>query len=301
MILNDLATADEAQALCQQESPPASLMEADSQAEFDFLTRYLEFVSPVEVLWTGLTIADATGGGRAAFRRDGTELAQSSFAGNTTGGVAPYIANEPDGSGTTCVLHVVRTGSEPVGGYRDVLCSRVRRFVCERADFDPNVPPTDSVTPVPDLTFDADGYAVDPNTGTGKFRLFDGSRLNHSAAEMACSADVAGGHLAYPVTAAERDFLQTYVNTESAAQVLWIGGVINDPASQDFTFTSGAAPGAFSYDSGTKTFKTLPSGAFESGQPDLATRACLLHVGASGGWRDIECDKLRAYICQRPE
>lgn len=300
MIFNSMVSAADAQILCQAESPEASLMVADSQEEFDFLVRYLEFASPVEVLWTGLVVQDDTATGtRFAAMRDQTRLSADNFASNVSGGAYPYIDNEPDGAGTTCILHVVRTGSTAVGGYRDIECDRPRRFVCERADFDPKVPATAAVTPVPTLTFDNDGYVIDPATGNGVYKLVDGERRSHSGAEAFCASDVPGGHLAYPLTADERDFLQTYLNARSAAQVLWIGGVVNDPAVGDFTFTSGVAPGSFSYDAAAKTFKAIPDGAFESDEPNEVGRACLLHVVSAGAWRDIDCAKPRAWVCQR--
>lgn len=294
--MNTLATADDAQALCEQESPRASLMEPDSAEEFTFLEAFLDDLSPWDVVWTGLSI-DATG---VVTRRDGVNLDPTDFAGNSTGGVFPYDTAEPDGSGRSCALHVVRLNGVEVGRLRDVGCLLLRRFVCERDNAPPTTtqePTTAAITAAPLFTYTEDGYALDSSTKRA-YKVFNLERSTFAGAEQSCTMDAAGAHLAAPVTTEQKESLQQYLEAASTVEVVWIGGQVNS-MENTFTFTTGEAPGAFSYNSSSGVFVTQPDGGpFEQDEPNLGGPACLLNVLAASAWRDIDCSKPRAYVCQ---
>ena len=130
MIFSDFQTSSGAQAVCAGESPSASLLEIDSQDEYDFVFTWTRFTSPASVLWMGYSY---DGSDMTRFS-DGSTLAPSDFGGDFSGGVAPWDASEPN-SAPSCVAFVVNEDGQNKGKYRDISCTASRYYVCERADF----------------------------------------------------------------------------------------------------------------------------------------------------------------------
>lgn len=286
IIFNSFMSHTDAAKSCASESPRASLLEIDDQAEYDFIVSWLGLTSPADAVWLGYTI-DA---GTVTKLSNGMKLSPSNFGGVTSPGAFPYREEHPN-LVSGCLQYVVRSSNAEVHRYSDVDCRVLRRFVCERDDFVSPTAATRAVTTTGAVTLPTfekqEGYVINTVAGLG-YKLFDLERMSFASAEAACASDNGNSRLAFPLDQGQLDFLRLYLAAYSAANVVWLGG---DMTGGQLSVSGGGSVEGFVTSSGS--YLQPP---FAKGEPQ--TEGCVTFQVETGLFLGRDCTLRRAYICE---